>query len=88
MDKILKELGVKRVDWVKLDVEGAELEALEGVENALKEYYPKIVIEVGKGNVEGVKRFLKRYGYSMAAIEETSYFYCVQRPLGPARKAI
>ena len=77
LDKILKELGVNRVDWVKIDVEGAELEALEGMGNALKQYHPKIVIEVGKGNVERVKRFLKRYGYSMAAIKGTSYFYCV-----------
>lgn len=76
LDKILKELGVKRVDWVKIDVEGAELEVLEGMEDALKRYHPKIVIEVWEGNVKNVERFLKRHGYSMEAIKGTSYFYC------------
>lgn len=36
---------VDRVDWIKLDVEGAELDALKGAEQTLRRFKPKLVIE-------------------------------------------
>ena len=36
---------VDRVDWIKLDVEGAELDALKGAEQCLRKFRPKLVIE-------------------------------------------
>jgi len=36
LDNIISELGVRRVDFVKMDIEGGEVEALEGAENVLR----------------------------------------------------
>lgn len=37
--------GIDRVDWIKLDVEGAELGALRGAEQCLQKWRPKILVE-------------------------------------------
>lgn len=37
--------GIGKVDWLKLDVEGAELEAFRGAEQCLRMYRPKILVE-------------------------------------------
>lgn len=36
LDNILKELGVRRVNFIKMNVEGAEVEALKGMEETIK----------------------------------------------------
>lgn len=38
-------LGVERVDWVKLDVEGAEFEVLKGAEKLLRKFRPTVLVE-------------------------------------------
>lgn len=35
LDAVLEELGVEKVDWVKIDVEGAEVEVLQGMEKTI-----------------------------------------------------
>ena len=44
LDNILEELGVTRVDFIKMDIEGAEIQALEGMERTLKENDVRLVI--------------------------------------------
>jgi len=41
---ILKELGVRKVDFIKMDIEGAEIQALRGMERTLKENDVRLVI--------------------------------------------
>jgi len=36
LDNIVKEFGINRIDLLKIDVEGAELEVLKGAEENLK----------------------------------------------------
>ena len=46
LDSILEERpGIARVDWLKLDVEGAELEVLKGAEKCLRMYRPRVLVE-------------------------------------------
>lgn len=46
LDAIVSELNIAAVDLVKLDVEGAELEVLEGMSKMLKENRPKVIVEL------------------------------------------
>jgi FkbM family methyltransferase len=71
LDEFLTELGVSKIDFVKLDVEGAELEVLQGASQLLhSSYRPVFLIEVEDIRTEpwGYKaneivRFLAQIGY-------------------------
>jgi FkbM family methyltransferase len=63
LDKVLKEEGVKRVDLVKIDVEGAELEVLKGLEKTLKKQNPALIIEVLKRDENRVLEYMDHLAY-------------------------
>src|SRR5260221_960944 len=46
LDQVLRDNGLKRVDLIKLDVEGYELQVLKGAEITVNEFRPILVIEV------------------------------------------
>jgi len=77
LDDVLRELGVSKVDCIKIDVEGAELETLKGLRKTLREYRPIIIAEVRKENVDKVKEFLQEQGYVM---EEVAPMHYVLKP--------
>jgi FkbM family methyltransferase len=71
LDTILKEAGVSRVDVLKIDVEGAELQVLKGAEETLAQYRPVLLVELddqllqsmGTSSAE-VVAFLGQRGYT------------------------
>jgi FkbM family methyltransferase len=65
--RVLKELGITRVEWIKVDVEGAECEALEGLSEILRGG-PNIIVEVTSNNIERIKEFANGTDYHAIAI--------------------
>ncbi|HEV2199941.1 MAG TPA: FkbM family methyltransferase [Bryobacteraceae bacterium] len=70
IDNVVRELGLGRVDVVKIDVEGAEYLVLRGMRETLKRFHPKMVLEVdGKSlanmgaTVEEVVSLMTEFGY-------------------------
>jgi len=59
LDDVINE----KIDFVKIDAEGSELEILEGMEGLLKEYRPKMSIAAyhRKTDVADFRRLLKKY---------------------------
>lgn len=45
LDTLMGELGVEKVDYIKMDIEGAEREALKGAEQTLKRDKPRLMVE-------------------------------------------
>lgn len=45
LDSWMKTVDLKRVDWMKIDVELAECEVLMGAKNLISQFHPKILIE-------------------------------------------
>ena len=46
LDSFVEKEGLDRLDFIKLDVEGAELEVLEGAVETIKKFKPKIAVSV------------------------------------------
>lgn len=71
IDNLLHELGVSRVDWVKIDVEGAELMVLEGSQKTLAENERlKLVMEIHPGaDSDAIFRFLEQLHYEVQLLE-------------------
>lgn len=44
LDDIVEELGLDRVDWIKMDIEGAEQRALKGAARTLARFKPNLAI--------------------------------------------
>jgi FkbM family methyltransferase len=59
LDDLCAREGLERVDFVKADVEGAELPVLRGASATLKAHHPTLLLEVED-------RHTRKYGYSAA----------------------
>ena len=64
----LDEFNLPRVDFIKLDVEGMELEALEGADKTIKSSRPILLIEKIKSNAEQLQRWFGDRGYVLREI--------------------
>ncbi len=59
IDRLVSELGLKRVDFIKMSVNGAAPEALEGARGTLTAYHPRLAVSVER-RLDSPKRVEKR----------------------------
>jgi Methyltransferase FkbM domain len=64
----LDEFNLPRVDFIKLDVEGMELEALQGAEKTIKSSRPVLLVEKIKSNGEELHRWFSDRGYNLREV--------------------
>jgi FkbM family methyltransferase len=72
LDSIVQENDIKRLDLMKIDIEGYEMHALRGAVDTLKRYKPALFIEVGYTRLLSHKTspneliiFLENLGYTI-----------------------
>jgi hypothetical protein len=59
--------GDRRIDGVKVDVQGMEIETIRGMGMLLREFHPTLVVEVHRGVDRGLLlHVLESFGYSRA----------------------
>lgn len=71
LDEILE--TIERIDWLKLDVEGADFEALQGLSESIsKGKVRNIIVEA---SVQATLDFLKHHRYSLTHSLPSGYYY-------------
>ena len=72
IDDLLRDNKIKPPTLIKIDVEGAEIEVLEGMSQTLKKWQPIVIYEVDDENQDGLLKkrkqvddFLLSYGYKI-----------------------
>lgn len=75
LDDYATRQGLERVDAMKLDVEGGELEVLEGARSLISDHRPLVVMETNRGpletaghSIDDVLSFWQDCGYRVGAI--------------------
>jgi len=70
VDRIVGELGLTGIDLIKIDVEGAELLALEGARQTLARFQPVVILEIVDANLgameacaDQIHELLREAGY-------------------------
>jgi FkbM family methyltransferase len=79
LDDIVERLKLSKINWVKIDVEGAELRVLHGFIKSMLKFKPKIIIEIKEFNRNKALMMLKSIGYKCQQISEDpshQYFIC------------
>ena len=61
-------LNLPRLDFIKLDVEGAEIESLKGAFNSIKEHQPIMVLESMPWEAPKIIDYLRSIGYTHHAV--------------------
>lgn len=65
LDERLTDLD--RLDFIKIDIEGSEVEAIRGGKNILGRFFPRLIIEThivaGKSTADEVEKLLREIGY-------------------------
>jgi len=78
IDDVVRELALKRVDAIKIDVEGAEVIVLRGAMNTLLQFHPKLTVEVIPRQLAGFQTTVD----DLRALLESAG-YNLSRPLNP-----
>jgi FkbM family methyltransferase len=73
MDQIVKDNKIEKVDWIKIDVEGAEEHVIQGGLQTIKKYHPKLIIEchtfLDKDIKDNIRKLLSIYDYSFEEVD-------------------
>jgi FkbM family methyltransferase len=56
-------LNLPRLDFIKIDIEGMEMEALRGAEQSIRKLKPQLLIEKIKSNESEISEFLRSMAY-------------------------
>ncbi|MEW6388160.1 MAG: FkbM family methyltransferase [Thermodesulfobacteriota bacterium] len=92
LDQFSREQPWARPDFLKIDVEGAELAVLQGAEKTLRDFLPLLLIEMEEKNLravglskEAIQDFLRHFGYQAAFLHKGRWYATQEVSRAPGR---
>jgi FkbM family methyltransferase len=78
MDSFVIRYKIPKINFIKMDIEGAEIEAIEGMKKVLKKFHPDLAIASyhlrnGKQTAEIIEGKLKKYKYKLVKTDYKSH---------------
>lgn len=80
VDNIVDFFHIDRIDWIKIDAEGSEIEILRGAQKTLRIFSPVVWVEVQAENESALQSLLPEIGYRIEQREdfsELAYYWLV-----------
>jgi len=77
IDNYVREKGIDRLDFIKVDVEGHELKVAKGAEETLTKLRPRVLAELNKGDFKFFDRRVTDESEFIDLMAEFGYTYCV-----------
>jgi FkbM family methyltransferase len=78
LDDIVQDAGLAKVDFIKIDVEGGEIDCLRGADKTLRNHKPMVVLEYGTSTWPGFNHtpeeliaIADNYGYELKMLDVT-----------------
>ena len=78
LDKFIEKNNIKKVDIIKIDVEGAEIKVLKGMMETIRKFKPKIFIEINNKKLKAAG-FSKEEVYNLLKKENYKAFQIVNK---------
>ena len=83
LDFLIQKEGFEPPDLIRMDIEGGELAALQGMARTLADYSPDLIIEMLEDQRDELNDFLKYLGYTTYPIgRENRDWYATRKPVG------
>lgn len=73
--KTLDSFALPKIDFIKMDVEGWEYQALLGAKETIQKYLPNIYIEIWDKKYDTVSELLESWGYSLKRYKESENYF-------------
>ncbi|MEG4533448.1 FkbM family methyltransferase [Microcoleus sp. D2_18a_D3] len=87
IDSVLNREGIEGVDFIKMDVEGAEEYVLQGAKSLFSKMRPTVLFEINEKAIDrfklsdaGAWNFLKNLGYEFFTVKDTGELQSVSAP--------
>jgi FkbM family methyltransferase len=84
IDRYMERSGLEKLDFAKIDVEGAETRVLQGMTSTLRRWRPRILVEIHArdGQESETLLRLKEIGYRLSRLEAKDWMPCDTRARG------
>jgi len=64
IDDLVRRLSLERVDWIKMDIEGVEVDALEGAADGFVRLRAQLFVEIHE-TLQPIKELLSKFNYAI-----------------------
>ena len=64
----------EKISWIKIDIEGHEVEAIQGMIGIIEKNQPNLIIEASIDNIFKIKKLLKHINYKVEKINKGPNF--------------